>query len=143
MPETNRDALLLFCRFCLCYIFITSGWDKLMDPAGFAGHLGSAGVPAATLFAWVGIIAEFAGGVAILFGALTRFVAILYIPYLVAATLIGHRYWELSGGARVGSLTNFDKNLAMIGGYALLAYTGPGGWSVDALLGRTKVARLA
>jgi putative oxidoreductase len=143
MSDTNRDALLLFGRVCLCYIFITSGWEKLLNPGGFAAHLDASGVPAAMLFSWVGIIAEFGGGLAILCGFLTRLVALLYIPYVLATALIGHRYWELSGAARVANLTNFDKNIAIMGGFAVLAYAGAGNWSLDALLGRTRVAHPA
>lgn len=143
MSGANRDALMLFCRVCLCYIFILAGWDKLMNPGPFAAGLASRGVPAATLLAWVAIVVELGGGLAILFGAATRTVAVLFIPYIIITIAIGHRYWELTGPARVASATNFNKNIVMIGAYAMLAYLGPGNWSLDALRGRDTAVRTA
>src|SRR6266853_825538 len=52
-----------------------------------------------------------------------------HVPY---ATLIGHRYWELTDAAlRRMQQSHFAKNVTIIGGLVLLFVTGAGRFSVD------------
>ena len=52
--------------------------------------------------------------------------------FVIIATLIGHRYWEITEpAARRIQQSNFAKNITIIGGLILLVVTGAGRFSVD------------
>ena len=55
-----------------------------------------------------------------------------HIPFTIAATLIGHRYWEIAdAAARPMQQSHFAKNITIIGGLVLLFVTAGGRFSVD------------
>jgi putative oxidoreductase len=143
MSESNRDAMLLFSRFCLSFLFLWGGIVKAMNPGAFAAHMAQEGMPAGMLLAWLAVTIEIGGGLALLFGVATRTMALLFIPYIVVATLIDHRFWEMAQPAYTANRVNLTKNLAILPGMLLLAHLGPGNWSLDALFGRTKAAQPA
>jgi len=54
------------------------------------------------------------------------------IIFTIAATLIGHRYWEITdAAARRMQQSHFMKNLTIIGGMLVLFVAGAGRFSVD------------
>lgn len=128
------DVAALVGRLALGWIFFKFGYDKLQNVAGFAGYLTSLGVPAPGFFAWVATLTEVVMGLALIFGIATRYAAIGSFIYLILTILIAHRFWELTGPARVAQYNNFHKNLAMLCGSLLLFVTGPGRFSVDGWL---------
>ncbi len=127
------DAMLLLARILLGYIFVLSGWGKLMGLAGFAASLERQGVPASYAFAIIGAAVEFAGGLALIIGIATRYAALALIVFTLAATGIAHRFWEFDEAARRGQAINFNKNMAMVGGLLAMFVAGPGGFSLDRL----------
>lgn len=70
---------------------------------------------------------------AIAVGVFTRPLAVLMALYTLAASLIEHRYWALSGPDRVAGMENFYKNLSIMSGFLLLYVTGAGRYSIDVL----------
>jgi hypothetical protein len=46
--------------------------------------------------------------------------ALLMFFYTLAAALIGHRYWTLTGTDKVDSMDAFYKNISIMGGFLLL-----------------------
>jgi putative oxidoreductase len=79
-------ALLL--RIALGVMFIAHAYLKLaiFTVPGFAGFLGQVGLP--QILAWPIILAEIAGGVALIVGFHARVVSLLLLPVLLGATLI-------------------------------------------------------
>jgi putative oxidoreductase len=79
-------ALLL--RVALGLMFLAHAYLKLavFTVPGFAGFLGQVGLP--EIFAWPIILAELAGGVALIAGYHARIVAILLLPVLLGALVI-------------------------------------------------------
>jgi len=73
------------------------------------------------------------GGLAIATGFLTRWVAIALAVFSVVTAFIFHGNFGDAAQA-----TSFWKNVAMAGGFLLLAAQGAGAWSIDGLLGRAK-----
>lgn len=132
----SAEFLLLLGRILLGAIFVMSGWSKLMGLSGFAAMLQKNGVPAPQVMAVVGAVVEFAGGLAVILGLWTRYVALLMVAFVVAATLISHRFWEFEGAARAMQQTQFMKNAAIIGGFLVLAVAGGGRISLEGLLSR-------
>ena len=131
------DLWRLVGRILLGGIFVISGYGKLMGLAAFAASLEKNGVPYASAVAPVGASVEFFGGLAIVLGVEVRAAALLMIAFVIVATLISHRFWELEDAARRAQVTQFSKNVAIIGGFVLLHAAGGGRWAVERLWHRT------
>ena len=131
---TGVDAALLIGRLCMAYLFVMGGWEKLMDLAGFAAYLSKLGIPAQYSYALavVGACVEFFGGVCIVLGLVTSWVALLLAVHTLIAALLAHRYWTVADHAQtLNQMIHFNKNLAIIGGFLILYAAGPGRWSLD------------
>lgn len=111
-------------RILIALIFIIAGAGKLMDPAGTAGYMQSAGVP--TLFLWPTIALELLGGIAIVLGFHTRIVSYLLAFFCVAAAVLFH----MDFSNQMQQIL-FLKNLAIAGGFLLLASSGATALSID------------
>jgi putative oxidoreductase len=133
--ETVKDGLLLLCRALLMLLFIKSGWGKLTGYTETIHHFAQTGVPMPALAATIAVGMEFFAGLAIVFGVLTRPLAILLAIYTFGTALLGHHYWTMKGPAQVESEINFYKNISIIGGFFLLYLTGAGKYSVDEKIG--------
>jgi putative oxidoreductase len=114
-------------------IFVLSGYGKVMGVAAFAASLERRGVPFASTLAVIGACVEFFGGLAIVLGVEVRYTALLMIAFVIVATLISHRFWELQDAARQAQATQFSKNMAIIGGFAVLHAAGGGRYAVERL----------
>lgn len=126
-----RPATALIGRILIAAIFIASGINKLLDPAGTAGYMTSAGIPAADALVWVAAAAELLGGLAMLFGFLTRLAAIGLLIFLAITTFTMHKFWAVGGAEHQMQLANFMKNVAIGGGLLMLIANGAGRYSVD------------
>lgn len=130
----HRPLASLLARILLSVIFITAGYGKLGDVAGFAGYMQSGGVPA--FLAWPVIGLELLGGLAILAGFQTRLAALALAGFSIAAAVLFHFV-----PADQMQMIMFMKNLGLAGGFVMLAAHGAGAWSVDALMsGRKAIA---
>jgi putative oxidoreductase len=78
----------LLLRIALGVMFIAHAYLKLaiFTVPGFAGFLGQVGLP--QILAWPIILAEIAGGVALIVGFHARVVSLLLLPVLIGATFI-------------------------------------------------------
>ncbi|MEA2986484.1 MAG: putative oxidoreductase [Alphaproteobacteria bacterium] len=129
-----QDQLLLVARVIAGWIFLQSGFGKVMDPATFAARLVPRGVPE-----WLGLIApfvEFIGGIMLVLGIGARYGALMLIAFTIAATWISHRFWIFPEAQQGQQSTQFWKNVSMIGGLLALFVTGPGRFSLDRWLSR-------
>jgi putative oxidoreductase len=136
VATATQDFLLLAGRILLGWIFIQSGWRKLMDVPGFVATMPRRGLP--DFLGYVAPPVEFFGGLAILLGCATRYAAVLILLFTIIATFSSHRYWDFADPAqRSAQHTQFWKNVSMMGGIVLLFVTGAGRFSVDWLLRRT------
>src|SRR5262252_5865541 len=99
----------------------------------FAASLARNGIPTdiAPMLAAIGAGVEFVGGLAIVFGLMTRYAAVLMIVFVIVATLISHRFWALQGAERRTQTVQFAKNVAIIAGFLFAFVTGGGRLSLD------------
>ncbi|MDB4961465.1 MAG: DoxX family protein [Myxococcales bacterium] len=134
MHLAPRPSTALIGRILLGAIFLLSGIMKLISVETTAAYMSSKGIPAATALATIAGIAEVAGGFAVIAGLLTRIGAIGLILYLIPTTLIFHDFWNLAGAEQQMQMSQFLKNLAIMGGLFLLIAHGPGRYSLDARL---------
>lgn len=65
---------------------------------------------------------------------LTAPCARLLIGFMLPVTFYVHGYWRYTAAARQHHLAGMFQNLTMSGGLVLLLATGPGVYSIDALL---------
>ena len=130
-----RDFLLVFARVLAGWIYLQSGFGKIMDPANVATGLMRRGVPA--ILAYLAPFVEFFGGLALVVGFATRYAALLLILFTIIATWISHTFWTFPEGApRNQQFTQFWKNVTMTGGLLALFVAGPGRFSVDRWLSK-------
>lgn len=126
-----RAGTALAGRILLSAIFLVSGIAKVTDPEGSIGYMQMHGIPSAGILVYVAGLAEIAGALAIMSGFLTRIGAIGLILFMLPTTLLFHDFWTFTGEEQRMQQIQFMKNLAIIGGLALLAAYGPGRYSVD------------
>jgi putative oxidoreductase len=126
----NHSALLVG-RILLSLVFLNAGYRKLMAVAGSAGYFGKLGFPMPEVLVWVAIAIELGGAILLIVGWKTRWAAWLLALFTLVATFAAHRFWEVDAAQYANQMNHFMKNIAIIGGFIILAATGPGALSVD------------
>ncbi|CRG52092.1 DoxX family protein [Yersinia wautersii] len=125
-----QDTGLLVARILMPIIFIVAGYGKMGDAyAGTQQYMQAMGVPG--FFLPLTILLEFGGGLAILFGFLTRTTSLFIAGFTLLTAFIFHADFTDSTNQLM-----FMKNLSIAGGFLVLAIAGPGGFSIDRLLGK-------
>jgi putative oxidoreductase len=126
------DALAPIGRLLFSAIFIFSGFNHFTNAETMTGYARSAGLPLPALAIYVSGTVLVVGGVCILLGAFARIAAAAIATFLVLAALTVHRFWGLPPDQAAMQMVHFWKNISMAGGALLLAYFGPGPYSVKA-----------
>ncbi|MDA0266593.1 MAG: DoxX family protein [Cyanobacteria bacterium] len=116
----------LVARALIALIFIHSGIGKVMDFGGLQGAIAGKGLPLAPLVAIFTITFQLLGGAALLLGYKARIGAGLLLAFLMPATLVFH-----NPIADPTQMTQFMKNLAIIGGVLMILTYGSGPVSLD------------
>lgn len=137
----QNDGVALIGRIIMSVIFITSGFGKLIGFSATEHMIDSKGIPLPELATAIAVLIELGGGLAILFGWKTRWVAAALVVFLVVITPIFHGFWRMEGAERAANHINFMKNLTILGGFLLLYAFGPGRFSIDGALRRRPVQR--
>jgi putative oxidoreductase len=135
MINNINDGVILAARLFLATLFLIFGWRKLRDYSGTVSQTVQDGVPTPVLATVVAIFMELPVAFAVAVGAFTRPLAVLLALYTLAASLIEHHYWTVTGPDQLASMENFYKNLSIMGGFLLLYITGAGKYSIDVLCG--------
>lgn len=112
-------------RIGLSLIFIASGWSKLAAYAGTQQYMEAMGVPGALLPLVIAL--EIGGGLAVLAGVFTRSAALALAVFSLAAGVLFH-----ADLADQNQFIHLMKNVALGGGFLMLAAHGAGAFSIDA-----------
>jgi len=130
-------------RLIVGYGFMQHGFAKLSKgPDAFAGILQAMGVPSAHLMAWLTILIELLGGLAVLVGA---FVAIVSVPMVVVLLVAMFRVHLPNGFSSIKLLAvtpagatfgppGYEVNLLYIACLAALVMGGSGPLALDGLI---------
>ena len=122
--STLAGAASLAGRLLLALIFLIEGWVKLSGYAGAVAYMQKFGLPG---FLLPGALAvELVGGLMIAIGWQTRLAALVLAGFCIVTALIFH--------TRLGEtneLLHFLKDLAIAGGFLVLAANGAGALSLD------------
>ena len=132
MLSNLQNPLALVGRFLLALMFVLAGYSKIGGFAATVGFMQSKGMPMASVLAVLTIVLELGGGLALMLGWQTRWIAIALALFTLLASVIFHNFWAMTGPAQMTNQLMFMKNLAVAGGMFVLAAFGPGGISLDA-----------
>lgn len=131
----HPDLTLLIGRVLIAALFLQSGftkpfaWERAMDEiAGF-------GMPRSSALLAASLAVQILGGLSLAAGAFTAIGALALLAFMAPATFWVHGFWRYSGSAREHHAMGFFQNLTMSGGLVVILASGPGRWSVDALIG--------
>ena len=87
-------------------------------------------VPLIPVLLAAAMVIELAGSVCLVTGYQARIAAFVMFLYTTAVTVLFHNYWASSDMMAAMQETHFRKNLAIMGGLLMLAYSGPGEWAL-------------
>jgi len=121
-----NNLTVLLGRIGLALIFILSGWSKIAGYDGTQQYMEAMGVSGVLLP--LVIVVELGGGLAILGGLATRWAALGLAGFTLLAAVLFH--------ANLGDqnqFISFMKNVAIAGGFLILATQGAGSFSLDTL----------
>jgi len=139
-PSARQLSIgLTVLRLALGATFIMHGGQKLFiyGFAGVSGSFAQMGIPMPGLLGPFVSLVEFFGGIAIVFGLLTRLAALGLAGNMIVAILTVH----LKAGFFNPGGVEFP--LSLLAAAATLAITGAGAFSLDALVGKTSSEKQA
>jgi len=132
-------------RLMLGIGFVYHGWLKVFSPDGhqlFAGMLGSLGLPAPGITAWLVAWVEIIGGAALIIGAFVTIVSVVLIIDMLVAMFTVHLHYgfnfinivSMGKQGPVFGMPGAEVNLLYIAGLIALLLSGAGEWSEERLV---------
>ncbi|AQQ69237.1 MULTISPECIES: DoxX family protein [Microbulbifer] len=118
-------------RILISVMFIVAGYSKIGAYAGTQEYMAAAGVPGILLP--LVILLELGGGLAILFGFFTRWVALAFAVFCALSAWLFHNV----PGDQMQQIM-FMKNITIAGGFLILACAGAGKFSFDHAMAKVK-----
>ena len=131
MLNQLKNPLDLLGRVLIALLFLPAGVQKITGFAGNVGYAAASGMPMPEVGVAFGMVIEILGGLAILVGWQTRWVAIILGFFTLVATFFFHNFWSVPADAAMMQQLMFWKNIAVVGGLLGYAAHGAGAWSVD------------
>ena len=123
--EMTKHYAPLVGRALLSFIFIISGWGKIIGFSGTATYMASAGMPIPDVLLVAAIIIELGGGLMLLLGWNARWAALAIFLFVIPTTLIFHPFW-IADAEQMQNQINFMKNLSIMGGMLYIMAYGSG-----------------
>ncbi len=128
-PGALEPAALLLGRWLLALLFVHEAWITFAAYDGVVRYSEAYGVPGVLLPAAIAL--ELGGGLLVALGLATRVAATLLAGFCVFTAVMFHRDF-----GEPGQLLHFEKDLAIAGGFLVLACCGAGAWSLDRMVTR-------
>ncbi|WP_373089060.1 DoxX family protein [Sneathiella sp.] len=126
MNDRYHDMGYLIARIFLAAVFLYSGAIKATDWSGSLTEVTALALPLPELSLALTIIVQIAGGIALISGRYIILAAGALAVFTVFATLLAHDFWNYSELQQQRQLTTALEHLAIIGGFILIALSGPG-----------------
>ena len=119
-------ALIVAARVMMAQLFVIAGITKIQGFAKSAAYFGTLGLPMPEILLPLVIALELGGGLALIFGLKTRWVAAALAIFTIATALVAHSNFNTQG-----QMVQFMKNIAIAGGLLLFVRYGAGRPSID------------
>jgi putative oxidoreductase len=127
----GEDAGLLIGRVMLAVLYLPFGLEKAANWGNTVTMMRSLHAPAPFLATIIAVFCETFIPLLIIIGFQTRLLSVVMILYTAGATFLAHRFWQVPSAEFMEAEINFFKNIAIMGGFLLLAVSGPGRFSID------------
>ena len=127
----GNSLVLVAGRALLSAVFLVAGARKIVIWSAQVAYFTKLGFPMPEVMSVLAIAIELGAGLALLVGWRTRQAAWLLALFVLVATFMAHRFWEFDAATQANQLNHFLKNLAIIGGLAIVASFGPGRAALD------------
>ena len=118
------NLLDLISRIFLSLVFLINGYSKITNIDGTIGWMEIYGLPG--FFIYPAILLEFIAPILLIIGYQVRLMSVALGLFCLATAIIFLRDF-----ADPMTLTNFLKNVALAGGFFILAINGPKEFSID------------
>jgi putative oxidoreductase len=131
--STIRGLVMVLGRVLLSAIFLMSVvGNNIPNFNKVAGMMEVAGIPAPQFMLMGAIVFLIAGSVSVILGYKARIGATLLLVFLVLATYYFHHFWSTEDPhAKQEQMTQFLKNLSMMGAMLMVIANGAGPMSHD------------
>lgn len=129
--DLSKTYAPLLGRILLAFIFLQSGFDKVLNYYKTINLMGARGIPEPQILLPIAIAALFIGGMMILVGWKARWGALALIVFMIPATLYFHGFWTYPEPLQLNQFHHFVKNMAVIGALLMILGMGSGALSVD------------
>ncbi|MCF8720301.1 DoxX family protein [Nitrospina gracilis] len=128
IPFSYPEIALLVLRVSVGTVFVYHGSLKLFGPGGvngFANVLGQLGVPSPLINAWLATLAEFLGGMALIFGVYARWAALplIFVMLVAILTVTGSKGFDIQNNG-------YEYNFILIAALAAIFLTRSEKWHI-------------
>jgi len=130
MNVASRYAPLVG-RALLAFLFLQSGWLKMLEFGKTAASMAAKGVPMPEAALLMSIVILPAFGLMLLVGWHARWAALALFVWMVPITLVYHAFWSAEPAQFTNQINHFLKNLALTGALLMIAGMGSGPLSLD------------
>jgi putative oxidoreductase len=133
--DSVEKLVPLLGRVLLALVFVLGGYGKIwaMDPT--IAQMASHDIPMPNVLVYGVIALELGGGLMLMVGLLTRWVALVLFLYLISLAVIFHPYWAMPLEQAREQRAMFFEHVSMMGGMLYVFVYGAGVCSLDALFG--------
>ena len=119
-------------RVLIAVPFIKFATDKIRNWDMVFEWMQYIDVPAPALALGLANAIELIGGILLIVGFRTRWVALIMALYLIPVHFIVHNFWAAEAAERASQIENFGKGMIIIGGLLFVCLHGAGAYSLDA-----------
>ena len=123
----------VFLRVIVGVVGVLHGWPKMKTLGAFIDSVGKMGIPLAPVFGTAAALAEFLGGLALIFGLFTRYAAFFFACVMAVGVFKVH----MKNGF-FASANGYEYPLVLLVAAVSLVLSGAGPISLDRMFGRKK-----
>ena len=115
------DFLFVFGRILLGGYFLMSGITHFSKTEGMTGYAQSRGMMSPKASVLLSGVFLLLGGLGVLLGVYVQIALALLVLFLLAAAFGIHHFWtDTDEGQKMSEMTNFMKNMALVGALLML-----------------------